>query len=181
MPGVDHCPGGEGFLEALDEKLRLRNDRLRERLYAWAMILDTLGWCVACQPAGGALWLGEHARTELGRSEGDAPSWDELLDHVAGRSTDDVHLRSEGILLWSPPRQEMPQGVPHASLTRREHDVLLWLRQGKTGPEIAVILDCAVRTVEKHISNLYQKLGVKRRAELILRNVQSKEADAKVP
>lgn len=175
---MEHFPGGEAFLEALDEKLRLRNDRLRERLYAWAMILDTLGWCVACQPAGGALWLGEHARAELGRVRpgGDAPSWDELLDHVAGYSPDDVPMRSEGVLLWSPPRQEMPHVVPLASLTRREQDVLHWLRQGKTGPEIAVILDCAVRTVEKHISNLYQKLGVKRRSDLILRNVPTEKS-----
>lgn len=145
---------------------------MREQMYAWAMILETLGWCVACQPTGGALWLGEHAMAELARSEGDLPTWAELFDHVAKLPADAVRLRNEGMLLWSPPRQEVPQNLPLASLTRREQDVLNWLRQGKTGQEISMILGCAVRTVEKHLSNLYQKLGVKRRVDLILQHVQ---------
>ena len=55
------------------------------------------------------------------------------------------------------------------NLSRRESEVLSWLREGKNGPEIAIILGCAIRTVEKHLANLYQKLGVRNRAAVILK------------
>lgn len=54
------------------------------------------------------------------------------------------------------------------SLTGRECEVLKWLQQGKTSPEIAIILGCAARTVEKHVQNLYRKLGIKNRTSIIL-------------
>jgi DNA-binding CsgD family transcriptional regulator len=50
--------------------------------------------------------------------------------------------------------------------------VLEWLRRGKTDPEIAAILGCAVRTVEKHVANLYRKTGARNRAAMILQRQQ---------
>jgi DNA-binding CsgD family transcriptional regulator len=41
--------------------------------------------------------------------------------------------------------------------------VLAWLREGKTGPEVAIILNCARRTVESHVAKIYRKLGVRHR------------------
>lgn len=58
--------------------------------------------------------------------------------------------------------------LPVPSLTRREREVLEWLQQGKTSPEIGIILGCATRTVEKHVQNLYRKLGVSDRTSMIL-------------
>ena len=45
-------------------------------------------------------------------------------------------------------------------LTRREAEVLYWITEGKTNPEIATILGAAPDTVKKHTANLYAKLGV---------------------
>jgi DNA-binding CsgD family transcriptional regulator len=48
-------------------------------------------------------------------------------------------------------------------LTQREMEVALWLAQGKSNPEIATILAAPVRTVEKHVERVLQKLGVENR------------------
>lgn len=48
-------------------------------------------------------------------------------------------------------------------LTRREAEVLSWIMQGKTNPEIAIILSCSANTVRKHIEHILTKLGVETR------------------
>jgi DNA-binding CsgD family transcriptional regulator len=45
-------------------------------------------------------------------------------------------------------------------LTAREAEVLYWITEGKTNPEIAIILNTSPDTVKKHAANLYAKLGV---------------------
>lgn len=48
-------------------------------------------------------------------------------------------------------------------LTARESEVLLWTAQGKSNRDIATILDCSPRTVNKHLEQIYAKLGVDNR------------------
>jgi DNA-binding NarL/FixJ family response regulator len=45
-------------------------------------------------------------------------------------------------------------------LTEREAEVLLWVAQGKSNGDIAIILGMAEATVKRHLSNLFPKLGV---------------------
>jgi DNA-binding NarL/FixJ family response regulator len=49
-------------------------------------------------------------------------------------------------------------------LTSREADVLLWLARGKANRDIADILGMSPRTVNKHLEQIYAKLGVENRA-----------------
>ena len=49
-------------------------------------------------------------------------------------------------------------------LTPRETEVLQWLAEGKTNGSIAIILGISVRTVEKHLERIFEKLGVETRA-----------------
>lgn len=58
-------------------------------------------------------------------------------------------------------------------LTPREQEVLAWVSQGKSNPEVAVILGIARRTVEKHMENILAKLGVENRAGVLLAAVES--------
>ncbi len=48
-------------------------------------------------------------------------------------------------------------------LTVRESQVLLWISNGKTNWEIAQILEMSPRTVNKHLEQIYPKLGVENR------------------
>jgi DNA-binding CsgD family transcriptional regulator len=53
-----------------------------------------------------------------------------------------------------------PKALLALGLTAREAEVLYWITEGKTNPEIAIILDASPDTVKKHAANLYAKLGV---------------------
>jgi DNA-binding NarL/FixJ family response regulator len=48
-------------------------------------------------------------------------------------------------------------------LTLREAEVLLWITHGKSNKEIAEILDMSPRTVNKHLEQIFNKLGIENR------------------
>jgi DNA-binding CsgD family transcriptional regulator len=50
-----------------------------------------------------------------------------------------------------------------AQMTAREEEVLHWLGEGKRNSEIAKILGCSTRTVEKHVENILAKTGTETR------------------
>lgn len=52
----------------------------------------------------------------------------------------------------------------HSGLTRREAEVLLWVSYGKTNRTISEILGISPRTVNKHLEQVFRKLGVETRA-----------------
>jgi len=49
------------------------------------------------------------------------------------------------------------------ALTQREAEVLLWIARGKSNRDIGAILDLSPRTVNKHLEQIYNKLGVENR------------------
>ena len=59
------------------------------------------------------------------------------------------------------------------SLTTRESQVLLWISRGKSNREIGEILDISPRTVNKHLEQVFVKLGVENRAAAAARAVRS--------
>jgi DNA-binding NarL/FixJ family response regulator len=48
-------------------------------------------------------------------------------------------------------------------LTQREAEVLLWIARGKSNRDVAEILDLSPRTVNKHLEQIFSKLGVENR------------------
>ncbi|MDB6094079.1 MAG: hypothetical protein JWM32_1641 [Verrucomicrobia bacterium] len=56
-----------------------------------------------------------------------------------------------------------PAALMRLGLTARESEVLYWIAQGKSNPDIAIILGAAVRTVHKHVENIFRKLGLESR------------------
>ncbi len=50
-------------------------------------------------------------------------------------------------------------------MTGREVEVLCLIAQGKSNREIADVLLLSVRTVERHITNIYAKIGARGRAD----------------
>ncbi|WP_321501133.1 response regulator transcription factor [Breoghania sp.] len=57
----------------------------------------------------------------------------------------------------------------HFSLTVREAEVLLWIAKGKSNRDIGDILGLSPRTVNKHLEQIYAKLGVENRASAAVR------------
>jgi DNA-binding CsgD family transcriptional regulator len=54
-----------------------------------------------------------------------------------------------------------------ATLTAREEDVLRWLSLGKTNAEIAELTGVSESTIKHHLTNVFDKLGVSNRAQLV--------------
>ena len=54
-------------------------------------------------------------------------------------------------------------------LTAREGEVLRWVAAGKSDAQIAAILRISARTVQKHLQNVYDKLGVESRTAAAMR------------
>jgi DNA-binding NarL/FixJ family response regulator len=80
-----------------------------------------------------------------------------------------IHLASRGMRLTpDPPADGEPsyEGSPPA-LTAKETEVLPMLREGRSNAEIALDLNVGIETIRTHARNLYRKLGVSSRRELI--------------
>jgi DNA-binding NarL/FixJ family response regulator len=100
--------------------------------------------------------LGQACR-ELGDEDGAALELEAARDVLAdlGATTD---LTRVGMLL------EVSEAVDDHGLTRRELEVLRHLAAGETNKAIAAELVLSARTVDRHVSNIYAKLGVSSRA-----------------
>ncbi len=61
-----------------------------------------------------------------------------------------------------------PASLLALGLTTREAEVLYWIAQGKSNPDIATILGANVRTVHKHVEHIFQKLGLETRNAAML-------------
>ncbi|MDB5970299.1 MAG: DNA-binding response regulator [Hydrocarboniphaga sp.] len=70
-------------------------------------------------------------------------------------------------------QQEQMQLLQQAlHLTAREADVLLWISRGKSNRDISEILGISPRTVNKHLEQIFEKLGVENRASAAARAVR---------
>jgi DNA-binding response OmpR family regulator/DNA-binding CsgD family transcriptional regulator len=58
-------------------------------------------------------------------------------------------------------------------LTSRESEVLLWISRGKANREIGEILAISPRTVNKHLEQIFVKLGVENRASAAARAIRA--------
>jgi DNA-binding NarL/FixJ family response regulator len=71
-----------------------------------------------------------------------------------------------------------PAELIKLGLTPRQAEVLYWIAQGKTNGEIAIILGTSPRTVEKHVEQLLERLGVENR---VAAAAQANEALRRLP
>lgn len=83
-----------------------------------------------------------------------------IVRHYKERGRDDVNL----LTLEEHGHGGSPVVLVGLGLTTREAEVLYWLAQGKSNPDIATIIGAALRTVHKHVEHIFQKLGVETRA-----------------
>lgn len=132
-------------------------------------------------PRGGAL----HALRELAARQLQRPTlllttFDDPVVLRAG-----LDLGAQGCLLKDVPVEQLVEAIRHVAqgeslayrplsqlplaLTEREQSVLRELREGKQNKEIAASLGLSAGTVRNYISILFEKLGVRDRAQAIRR------------
>jgi len=64
--------------------------------------------------------------------------------------------------------QKQHEALPNQTLTRRQHEILELLVQGKSNRDIAAVLDLSENTVKVHVAGVFQKLGVHSRTAALL-------------
>jgi DNA-binding NarL/FixJ family response regulator len=75
-------------------------------------------------------------------------------------------------VLGTLPPTTRSQAVSPVELTEREHDVLRLAARGLTNKAIGFELSISDRTVQGHLANIYEKLGVSGRTEAVMRAVE---------
>lgn len=108
---------------------------------------------LALADAGSERAIGELKRVAAVASERGAQTVLELAEQ---------RLRSLGVRTWR-------RGTSARGLTDREREIVKLIADGASNPEIAQQLFLSRKTVERHVSNLLKKVGVRNRAELAAR------------
>jgi DNA-binding NarL/FixJ family response regulator len=149
--------------QSLADELALRveaENQLRESLDRAVVLVDSAGRVVFSTRLAEDL-LHKHFPA---RPAGRLPETARLLEKFELRSFTESG-RSDLAMLMLVERGDPPgpAALVRLGLTPREAEVLYWIAQGKSNPDIATILGSSVRTVHKHVEHIFQKLGVETR------------------
>ena len=81
-----------------------------------------------------------------------------------------AHLKAQRLARLQGLASDVPQPalLRNLGLTTQESHIMHWLIQGKRNSEIASILSSKTRTVQKHVQNIFKKLGVETRTAAAL-------------
>jgi DNA-binding CsgD family transcriptional regulator len=124
-----------------------------------ALGLPQAGGAATLPPEIMAIAFDEDAAGATGRIE--KPGGPALDIAYVGRLSPDEYLFA--LVPTSRQAAQNPMRVAFA-LTPRELDVLRWIARGKSNRDIGEILGLSPRTVNKHLEQIYVKLGVENRA-----------------
>ena len=81
------------------------------------------------------------------------------------------HLHHTFLRVLQNEREQQQEQTPRELrvVTRRQQEILLLIKDGKTNSEIAAVLACSQWTVKNHIQNILRRLGTSSRAHAISR------------
>jgi DNA-binding response OmpR family regulator/DNA-binding CsgD family transcriptional regulator len=170
--------------------VRIRQHTSSARMLIEAQkVLDSMRQHVFCiDKSGRIMWATPEAQTLLNQYQQQSCEVVELTDRLSrwlpnGKNGHDLALplqqhdmlltvhyykqseEDEYLLKIQSPNVEIDPQILEDSLciTSREAEVLLWLAHGKTNREIAEILQMSPRTVNKHLEQMYPKIGADNR------------------
>lgn len=142
---------GQGrMLWATPQAQRLLNEQLGLQIEeTFILPAAQVAWLVAADASQAALlatdWQAQGSRLHL--------------HHLGKLGPDEFLLR----LTLETKAAALVDHLKELGLTVRETEVLSWLSKGKTNRDIAQILGLSPRTIDKHLEQIYAKLGVENR------------------
>jgi DNA-binding NarL/FixJ family response regulator len=107
----------------------------------------------------------------------------DLLEAIEARfervRLNEERVRDKFATMTFRPNFESPLALQEKlALTPREAETLLWVAQGKSNAEIAIILGIAEKTVKKTMGHIFEKLGLESRTAAAVRAVEVLTAPA---
>lgn len=111
-------------------------------------------------------WV-RHERARLAQPRYQAPVLPFEVVHPGSRLSVQLTVRPDGRLMLVLTEERFDASarrLEELGLTARQAEVLHWLCEGKTNPEIGQLLRTSRRTVDKHVEHILAKLGVETRA-----------------
>jgi len=117
------------------------------------------------------LWLLRQQRRRHSEAELANPAVPLVVEHASATLMVRCapHPGGGAALLLTEQQRLRPDSFATFGLTRREGEVLFWITEGKSNPEIGRILGISPRTVDKHVERLLAKLQVETRAAALLK------------
>lgn len=145
------------------------------RLEAENQLAQSLDRAIVLVTADGYLLFSTRtARTLLHRHH---PDWNgttlpECRGSLMAKRLSGIGVEPGVFLLQEDAPSPGPESLGALGLTARESEVLFWIAQGKSNPDIALILGTSPRTIHKHVENIFRKLGCETRAAAALRALE---------
>jgi DNA-binding CsgD family transcriptional regulator len=106
----------------------------------------------------------DQAKNIIQKCEKDRAQYNHFPENKKGSdktiSIFDMQIRSEFVQLTNTNRFYINTCNGDTYLTKKEMQCIYWVLMGKSAEEISLILNCSKRTVEIHLNNIKQKLGV---------------------
>ena len=112
--------------------------------------------------------LKEASADELVKAIRDVHAGESVLHPAVARKV--VAYFSHPAVKWRPPEQEEKASI---HLTERDLEILRLAARGLTNREIADVLSISPRTVQVHLGNIFNKLGVNSRTAAVLYAVRA--------
>jgi len=113
-------------------------------------------------------WLQSDVSTNL-----HVKCFNEPIEIVYERAQKNMHLLHIEEYKQAKSADDLKENLP---ITKRESEVLLWVSYGKTSWEISQILAMSPRTVNKHLEQIFRKLGVDNRTSAAAISIRILEA-----
>src|ERR1041385_6988749 len=123
-------------------------------------------------------WLAQHTKKANQDTQLARPASPLLKVNPKGRLAIRLlrdHLTGYSLLLMQEDCPVSAGEIETLGMTKREAEILCWVAEGKTNPEIAILCDISERTVQKHLEHVYQKLGVETRTAAAHRALTTKK------
>jgi DNA-binding CsgD family transcriptional regulator len=172
----------------LGRRLRQESQRLDHKLgLAWADACDALVVWLAGDPARGAIMLRSAAErleqipyvpdaarvrrqlagrlAEIGDREGALRELRQVHDILAGIGAERELIKTREMFRELGAR--LPVKEPSSALSDRELEIVRLVLAGRSNKAIGKALDISVRTVSTHLTNIFRKLDVSSRADLL--------------
>jgi DNA-binding NarL/FixJ family response regulator len=149
---------GMGGLEVLS-KIRLKSARTKVLILSGFLEEDLIVEALQNGAKGYLLkTLGHQEIAKAIRATHAGEFWAErkVLSHVFETLLQKIHA------------QQLPLSRMRANLTDREQEIVNWVMQGMTNKEIATKLGISEKTVKTHLGNIFSKLKISRRLQLLL-------------